>query len=304
MTSVAFRVDSSQQTGIGHLMRCLTLADGLRGQGAHTRFVCRHLPSHLADILREHGHECVPLARPATPLDADVGHAAWLGTGQAADAAETIDALADRSWDWIVVDHYALDARWEHTLQAGARHVLAIDDLADRLHDCDILLDQNFYADKDTRYAGKVPVACALLLGPRFALLREQFRQSREHVAPRTGPVRRLLVCYGGVDAENHTGRAIEALAKLNGSLQVDVVIGANHAGRAHIEDACARLGYACHVQSRHMAQLMAAADLSIGAGGSTTWERCSVGLPSIVFGLALNQQKLIRDSAAEGFIH
>jgi UDP-2,4-diacetamido-2,4,6-trideoxy-beta-L-altropyranose hydrolase len=301
--AVAFRVDASPRIGIGHFMRCLTLADGLCAQEARVRFVSRHLPVHLREMLRERGHECV-LLDGAGAAEGDLAHAQWLGTSQAADADDTKTALGDRLWDWIVVDHYALDAQWEVALRASAPRILVIDDLADRMHDCDVLLDQNFYADKETRYTGKVSRDCALLLGPRFALLRPEFRKSREEIAPRSGPVRRVLVCYGGVDADNHTDRAIEALRPLEGSLVVDVVIGEDHADRAGIEAACAGSGFVCHVQSNRMAELMAAADLAIGAGGATTWERCCVGLPSLVFGLALNQQQLIRDSAVEGFIY
>ena len=113
------------------------------------------------------------------------------------------------------MDHYALDARWESVLRQTAKKTLVIDDIADRQHDCDVLLDQNFYADMQTRYTGKVPEHCQLLLGPRYALLREEFRQLREQITPRTGPVKRVLVFFGGVDADNYTARAIKALANI-----------------------------------------------------------------------------------------
>jgi UDP-2,4-diacetamido-2,4,6-trideoxy-beta-L-altropyranose hydrolase len=220
-----------------------------------------------------------------------LAHAHWLGASQTQDAQASVQALSDRTWDWLIVDHYALDARWESALRRTARQIMVIDDIADRQHDCDVLLDQNFYADMQTRYTGKVPSHCQLLLGPRYALLRDEFRKLREQVKPRTGPVKRILVFFGGVDAGNYTGRTIEALAEMGAKeAHVDVVIGAQHPCRAEIETNCVAQGFVCHVQTDKMAELMAAADLAIGAGGSASWERCCLGLPALLVALADNQ--------------
>ena len=191
-------------------------------------------------------------------------------------------------------------------LRNASKRILVIDDVADRQHECDVLLDQNFYADMDTRYTGKVPAHCKLLLGPRDALLREEFRSVREQAKPRIGPVKRILVFFGGVDHGNYTSRSIEALANIrNSDLHVDVVIGALHSHREEIEKACAENSFICHVQTDRMAELMVAADLAIGAGGSATWERCSVGLPTIVLVLADNQRKAAEDlDAAEALVN
>ena len=287
-------------------MRCLTLADALKIRGVHIRFVCRHMPEHLRDMLNGNGHEFALLnSIPSEEITDDLSHAHWLGVSQAQDAADTSHALSGQSWDWLVVDHYALDARWETVLRHVAKRILVIDDIADRQHDCDVLLDQNSYADMDTRYTGKVPAHCRLLLGPRYALLRDEFRQLREQVKPRTGPVNRLLVFFGGVDADNYTAQAIEALADSGCSdLLVDVVIGAEHPHRALIESACADHGFVCHVQTSRMAELMAAADLAIGAGGSAIWERCCLGLPTLTFYTADNQRNQVADAASEGMLY
>jgi len=289
---IAIRVDASALIGTGHFMRCLTLADELKRRGASICFVSRHAPEHLRTMLVRRGHELRVLDSDVLPIPAgSPAHACWLGTSQEADARDTLHALSDMTWDWLIVDHYALDARWETALRLKVGHILAIDDIADRPHDCDVLLDQNFYTDMNTRYEGKVPQKCRLLLGPRYALLREEFRALREHVLPRTGPVRSILVFFGGVDADNYTGCAIRALSKLGmPDIAVDVVIGAQHPSREPVEEECRRLGFACHVQTEHMAELMTKADLSIGAGGSAAWERCCLGLPTLIVTLAENQ--------------
>lgn len=306
LPKIAFRVDASVRIGTGHFMRCLTLADELTQRGAQICFVSRYLPEYLANLLAAKGYELARLDSPENDADLDeLTHAPWLGCSQAQDAKNSIKALSDKAWDWLIVDHYALDSRWESRLRQTAPKILAIDDIADRLHDCDILLDQNFYADMNTRYAGKVPDHCQLLLGPRYALLREEFRHLREQVEPRKGSVQRILVFFGGVDADNYTGRAIQALTDIGvADMQVDVVIGAQHPCREEIEAACLRYHFTCHVQTNRMAELMATADLSIGAGGGATWERCCLGLPTIAVCTAENQRKQVADAASEGLVY
>lgn len=290
--NIAFRVDASSQIGTGHFMRCLTLADVLKQRGAQIRFVSRHLPEHLRSMLAAKGHEFALLdGAPNDAASDELAHARWLGVSQAQDASDSIRALTDGTWDWLIVDHYALDFRWESMLRQTARKILAIDDIADRQHDCDILLDQNLYADMETRYTGKVPKPCQMLLGPHYALLRDEFRKLHEQVKPRTGPVKRVLIFFGGVDADNYTGRSIESLSNIGvPDLHVDVVIGAQHPCREQIKAACAQHGFICHVQTDKMAELMAAADLAIGGGGSASWERCCLGLPALLVALADNQ--------------
>lgn len=298
------RLDASAEIGTGHFMRCLTLADALARRGARVRVLSRALPEYLRALAVARGHEMVPLVGAAAPLDGGPSHARWLGTTQEADAAECARALDGDVWDWLVVDHYALDARWERALRGACRRVLAIDDLADRDHDCDLLLDQNLYADADTRYRGLVPAACDLALGPRFALLREEFGDARKRITPRAGPVRRVLVFFGA-DPHGHTHPAVEALAALGTpEVGVDVVIGASHPERAAIEAACAAHGFACHVQTDRMATLMSSADLAVGAGGAATWERCCLGLPTFAVATAENQVRQVADAAEAGLLY
>jgi UDP-2,4-diacetamido-2,4,6-trideoxy-beta-L-altropyranose hydrolase len=298
---VAFRVDASPKIGIGHVMRCLTLADAIAARGGSCRFVSRHLPSHMRRIVEGCGHEAVATAGTPGPVD-ELAHADWLETSQAADAADTIRALDGSRWDVLVIDHYALDGRWEQALRAVAARVAVIDDLADRAHDCDLLLDQNVYPSMHTRYDGLVPAGCALLIGPDYALVRPDFRLWRERVAPRDGRVRRVMVCFGGVDAGDLTGAALESLGRVDLSGRyVDVVVGASHPRLAAVQEACASAGYECHVQSDRMAELMAAADLAFGAAGSTSWERCAVGLPTLCAATAHNQVAIAQGLEAAG---
>lgn len=300
---MAFRLDASLQIGSGHAMRCLTLADALRARGAQARFVCRQLSDSLGARITQRGHELRRIGAGETPEPCDdLPQSALLGTSQAQDARATVEVLQDKRWDLLVVDHYALDRRWESALRDATSRILAIDDTADRDHDCDLLLDQNLYPRMETRYAGRVPARTTCLLGPRYALLRPEFAEWRARTAPRAGAIGRVLVLLGGGDAGDLTGRTLDVLEHaLPPGIGVDVIIGAEHRRRDAIVATCARLGYDCHVQTDQVAALMARADLAVGAGGSASWERSCLGLGTLCVTLADNQVEIARALADSG---
>jgi UDP-2,4-diacetamido-2,4,6-trideoxy-beta-L-altropyranose hydrolase len=277
-------------------MRCLTLANALKKNHLKVFFVARHIHAEIATLISEQGHEVVLLDYPLTSEHDDLKHSGWLRASQITDAKAIIDALKNQSIDWVIVDHYALDERWEFCLRSVAKKIMVIDDIADRQHDCDILLDQNYYGDMELRYQNKVPPHCKLILGPKYALLRDEFYQTRQLLIAKTGKVKRILITFGGVDAENYTAKAIHAITQLTEyELTVDVVIGAQHPNKDEIEQLCKKFGYICHVQTNKMAELMASADIAMAAGGATSWERCAIGLPSIIVSLADNQHEIAK---------
>ena len=297
--NIFFRVDASLQIGTGHLMRCLTLANKLKEQGATTTFICRHITESLKQLICKNVHLLVLLPRHEVTAMSEsnpLAHAKWLGVTQAEDAQATMLAIGVSDCDWLIVDHYALDVRWESVLRQSVKNILVIDDIADRKHDCDVLLDQNYYVDMDSRYVDKVPKHCQLLLGSRYALLRPEFLTARQQAKMRSGVVKRILVFFGGVDADNYTGMTLSALQNidLNG-IAIDVVIGTQHPNREEILSICKVNNFACHIQTQHMAELMATADLAIGAGGSASWERCCVGLPALLVAFAKNQVNIAK---------
>lgn len=302
---ICFRVDASARIGTGHFMRCLALAQELVDVGANVQFVSRHLPPNLREMLLARGIESVVLAtRSAGSTGGDLTHSEWLGVTQEQDAQDTMMTLSGSPCPWIIVDHYALDYRWECLMRDAGRKILVIDDLADRGHDCDVLVDQNHYDDMAERYRDKVPSPCTLLLGPRYAILRREFGVARESTSPRDGRIRRVLVFFGGIDAGNCTVPALHALAAAGiENLAVDVVVGAGAAHRAEVEAISAQHGFRCHVQTSRMADLMAQADLAIGAGGTATWERCCVGLPALAICTAANQKRQVEDAASLGLL-
>ncbi|WP_260278349.1 UDP-2,4-diacetamido-2,4,6-trideoxy-beta-L-altropyranose hydrolase [Paracoccus maritimus] len=300
---IAFRVDASLSIGTGHVMRCLTLADRLRDQGAVCRFLCRSHKGDLTSLVEERGYAVARLtcrdtaAKSAIPAERASGpaHAHWLGVDWAEDCADTVAALGTGETDWLVVDHYALNRSWERALRPRVRRLMVIDDLADRSHDCDLLLDQTL-GRIPTDYAAHVGSETQLLLGARFALLRPEFRKLRqESLARRVRPeFNRILVTMGGMDQDNVTGAVLDMLdrAPLPEDLQIVVVMGRNAPWLAEVRRRAACMGRLTRVLSGvdDMARLMADSDLAIGAAGGTAWERCCMGLPSFCLVLAANQ--------------
>jgi UDP-2,4-diacetamido-2,4,6-trideoxy-beta-L-altropyranose hydrolase len=299
--NVAFRVDASAQMGLGHFMRCLTLADALKERGANTRFLSRNLPAYLQRLLQSKDHEATIFGSLGSRDVCDpLAHASWLESTQQQDATECAKALADLSWDWIVVDHYALDKRWESAASGLAKRVMVIDDIADRRHQADVLLDQNLYLNMQQRYAGLLNAGCVQLLGPQYALLRTEFLRQRENSRVRDGNVKKLLVFFGGTDATNETGKTLEAIGMLNmPELELDIVVGASNPHLAQLEtQGGKRVNTRIHRQVSNMAELIQAADLAIGAAGTATWERCALGLPALVMAVAENQIEIARGVA------
>ncbi len=293
---IIIRADSSPFIGTGHVVRCLTLAEYLRNEGADVSFVCRdHENNLIAWIEREKRIKVhvLPADRiwnfgkglPLSEWD-------WLGTDIHIDAAQTISVLKEiRDPDWIVVDHYSLDYRWEKQIRPYVRKIMVVDDLANRRHECDLLTDPNLSEDPRGRYGEIVTDQCKVLAGPEFVIMRPEFRIVKEKTRIRDGRVNRILVFFGS-DPTNETEKALRAIRRFTPKIAIDVVISLLNPFRYEIESFAAGLpNCSCHVQTSSMAELMSLADLSIGAGGTTMWERCSLGLPSIVIAVAKNQE-------------
>jgi UDP-2,4-diacetamido-2,4,6-trideoxy-beta-L-altropyranose hydrolase len=296
---VAFRVDASVAAGSGHVIRCLTLADAFRLRGAECRFISREHPGNLLDYVRQ--REFAVMALPAAAHDvplagsSEPAHASWLGCDWPSDAQQTVEALGDWRPDWIVVDHYAIDSRWEAALRPYCEKLMVVDDLADRMHDADLLLDQNL-GRQPSDYAGLVPEQCAMLIGPRHALLRAEFPTLRQHslVGRRVPQLRRLLISMGGVDQPNATGHVLHALcgSALPGDCEITVVMGGQALWMEQVRTQAQEMPWPTRVvvNVTDMAKRMCESDLAIGAAGTTSWERCCLGLPTLLVVLAENQ--------------
>lgn len=301
--SIVIRCDASRTIGSGHLIRCRNLARGLRRRGAAVHFLCRAHADALHRLLLAGEFPILELPlRPmaaAAPADAraDQPYASWLGCSQEQDAADCLATLADAGLrpGIVVVDHYGLSALWEQRLRQGAGEprLLVIDDLADRSHAADWLLDANrLPGGEDVEPLRRLTGGGDLLLGPAHALLGPEY-PILQPLLPVRRQLRRLLVFFGGVDEANLTAVAVHALLHpALAGLAVDVVLGA---GAPHREAVARLLGdqsrMELHIGLPSLAGLMARADLAIGAAGTTSWERACLGLPALVVPVADNQR-------------
>ncbi len=300
---IAFRADASLKIGNGHVVRCLTLADAMREHGAVCNFICRPHLGHLFYLINQRGYEV--LALPALqedtkPNSSCLADSNWLGTSWDVDAWDTQEVLRSKIGnaliDWLIVDHYALDARWEDALRPRVRRIMAIDDLADRRHVCDLLLDQNL-GRMARDYDGLIEVETRTLIGPQYALLRPEFAAIRPQSLARrqSNPqVRRLLITMGGVDKNNATCQVLDVLkdCELPTDLRIIVVMGPYAPWLAQVQELSLQMPWPTEVliNVSNMPQIMAESDLAIGAAGATAWELCCLGLPSLLLVMAKNQ--------------
>ncbi len=254
---ILFIADAGPAIGGGHVMRSLTLARALEARGAECAFRSHPDGDAVLDVF----------ARDLFRVDDDAG------------------------FDALVFDHYALSAR-DHIAVAKGRPTLVIDDLADRPLGADMVLDSGM-GRRARDYHGLVPEGCALLLGPDHAPMRPDFVALRAETLARRaegGPVRRILVSLGLTDVGGFT---LPAVQRLTGTAAIDVVVGSGVPGLTALEAlAEADPSVTLHVDTRHMARLTAQADIAVGGGGSSSWERCVLGLPTLLLVLAENQSE------------
>jgi UDP-2,4-diacetamido-2,4,6-trideoxy-beta-L-altropyranose hydrolase len=307
---IVIRTDASIKIGSGHVMRCLTLAVELKKNGSDITFISRAHEGNLNGLISDKGMKVVELSAPDS-RSVPVGnggsddYAEWLGVTQEQDACESINALSKIIPDWLIVDHYGLDEAWETVLRTHVKNIMVIDDLANRPHECDLILDQNWFENKESRYNGLVPVGCTQLFGPEYALLRPEFTEARKKLKPRKGDVKRIFVFFGGSDPHNLTVMTLRALSAPElANLKVDIVIGENNPHHEELKKITAsRASTYLYVQVDDMAAVMAKADLVIGSGGMNTWERMCLSIPSMVISFAKNQVIILQDLVKNGFL-
>ncbi|PFE00325.1 UDP-2,4-diacetamido-2,4,6-trideoxy-beta-L-altropyranose hydrolase [Bacillus cereus] len=298
--NILIRVDASIEIGTGHVMRCLTLAEELKNQGHQISFISRELDGHMCNFIKSQGHTVYMLPKmKLVRNNCNTTHAQWLQTSWEIDAQQTIEMIRKsiRFADWLIVDHYALDKKWEEKLKEFAHYIMVIDDLADRLHICDLLLDQNYYANIDQRYEELIPINCIKLLGPKYALLRSEFLKAQKNVRKRTNPLKTILIFFGGSDPTNETSKVIKTLEAIEYTqLLIHVVIGRSNPQKNSIQNLCKKHpNMVFHHNIDYMSRLMNEADLAICAGGSTTWERYCLGLPALLISVAHNQVEICK---------
>ena len=312
-----FRADAGVDMGTGHIMRCLALADIIKQHGGETQFICRACPGHLEDLIHKRGHEAILL--PMFPdknrtetgkIDADM---LTVPFSQSFDVDQTLALLQKQRPQWLIVDHYGITAHWHEQLRPYAERIMVIDDLAQNTFNCDVLLNQNLaYAESD--YVSRIPTECTLILSPQYALLKPEFSKLHSAALEKRKDchsMRRVLISIGGMDPNNLIGSILEDLSKLDSfrDMKVDIAVSSQSPNMKTLAAQIETLPFSADIlwDAGNMAKLMLAADYAIGAAGSSSWERCCMALPSIVFELADNQAdnaRSLADRQAAKVIH
>ncbi|TAN48245.1 MAG: UDP-2,4-diacetamido-2,4,6-trideoxy-beta-L-altropyranose hydrolase [Rhodospirillales bacterium] len=286
MSLAVIRADASPDIGGGHVIRSMALAEGLQREGWEVTFACRAPTMETVPFLsKRHG-------------------IASLETSAGEEPAE-LRNLFPKGVDLLVVDHYERDYAFETALSGWARQRLVIEDLPGRCHDCEFLLDQN-RVDAEILHRPFLSSTCRILGGPNFALLRSGFsRQRFERLGSRFkhGHLSRVIVLAGLTDSAGLLPTLIERTASLFPDVAIDAVLG-SHAGTLdQVLRMASDLGQrlSIHIEPPDVSELMAAADMMIGAAGSSCWEACSLGLPMLLVETAENQRPVIEALTGAG---
>jgi UDP-2,4-diacetamido-2,4,6-trideoxy-beta-L-altropyranose hydrolase len=307
--NVVFRTDASLDIGNGHVMRCLTLADNLSKNNSICHFICKDLDSNLIEIIKNKGYLVFPIKPDPIPINIKEPiemYENWLGSSQSNDAYNSISYIKDIQPDWVIIDNYAIDTSWEKLVGPHCKNMLVIDDLANRNHVCDILVDQTFRQTKD-HYAGKVNDKCLVLCGSKYSLLRPEFREWRLKTKNKSlnKNFLNILVNLGGIDKGNVTSKVIDALneVKLPLKIKITIIMGPYAPHINLIKKKLKLLKHEVELQIgiTNMAEVMSINDICIGAAGSTSWERCCLGLPSITLVIAENQKIISKNLEDSG---
>lgn len=298
--NIAIRVDASDHIGSGHVMRCLTLADELRHHGVGISFFCQELEGHMAGEIERRGFDVALHSIPESKLDGNQVNSqsdSPFETPWQSDAAGVISNLKGRQLSWLIVDHYGLDKSWQTAMRPYCKKVMVIDDLANRAFDCDILLDQT-HGRRPEAYGYLRPQRCRLLLGAQYALVRPEFSALRSAATDKRkdyAGLKNILVFMGGSDKSNLTGSILSILACIEWEEEpvITVVVGVQSPHFKGITDQATTHPLTVKIMRDvpDMAALMLTADLAIGAAGTTSWERCALGLPALINVMAPNQE-------------
>lgn len=287
-------------------MRCLTFAKEASNHGYVSYFLLRNPDLGVIKLINNNGHFYKNLSSPKKIIHKDqskLKHSHWLSVSQDDDAIETISILNKIKPDWVVVDHYSLDIRWHKIVRFNFKNLLVIDDLVDRKINATLLLNQNFGISHDS-YKPIINENCKTLIGPQYALLRSEFYNWRSFSIKRRSILKfnNILITMGGSDESNITLNVLKKIYKsrLIQNCKLIIIIGVSYLYKEELQTFIAQCGLSIELKVGvdNMAEIMSKSDVCIGAAGSTSWERCCLGLPTLTVGVAENQLNILKNLA------
>ena len=280
MRRIYFRCDASTSIGSGHVIRCITLANFLKKKKFDTIFISKKLNGNLFSLILKEKHKIISLSKKSTMKN---------------EVKEIFKKLKNfnNKKDWMVVDHYSIGKKWESKIITKIPKLFVIDDLCDKFHLGNVLLNQNYLPGIKKKYRKVLSSKTKTLLGPKYAILNPEYKKARKNVnLKKDKKFTRVIIFFGGADDKNFTIKCLNIFLKYNlQNIKLDVVIGQSNKKKKIIKSMVKDTKYAnLHIQISSLCALMRSADFYLGSGGTTTWERCSLGLPSIVIATGKNQ--------------
>jgi UDP-2,4-diacetamido-2,4,6-trideoxy-beta-L-altropyranose hydrolase len=279
--TLLIRADASAEIGVGHVMRCLGLAQAWQASGGRAIFALATGLKELGDRLGSEGSGVVEVR--AAP-------------GSEEDAVWTKELGQRYGADWVVLDGFHFTRRYRENLRNGNSRLLLLDDQGDRPpYECDVVLNTNPQAS-DAMYAHGAGQA-RFLLGLEYALLRREFLEFRREHSEVPDRARRVLISFGGADPHNVTFRIVEALQGIkNLQLEVTVIVGASNPHYASLQVAVEKSSHLAKLlrNVNNMPELMSQADLAITAGGGTCCELAFMKVPMFLITMAKNHERTV----------
>ena len=287
-------------------MRCISLASELQKKNINIFFICIELKGNFIELAKSKGIKVLIIKNNSLANLMDENEKIYDSFEfQTQDAKATDFLIKDMKTakDLVIVDHYSLNEVWENLLYESVSKIMVIDDLGNRSHNCNILLDQNYLLASKNKYYGLVSNECNLLLGPKYALLRDEFTSLNADDFNPPSAVRRILVFFSLGNDLGETLKAIKGIANAENNYIVDVIVGAGNIHIKEIEEIAKSNKWNFYNQINYISKLMLKCDLMIGGGGSTSWEKCFLGVPSINPILIDNQEEIAKTLHDHGAI-
>lgn len=296
--NICIRVDSSHEIGVGHIYRCISFAKKLRNDGHQCFFITRSFHGNRSDLIELNGFKNIKLnPKPIINDDSKNPYSKWLGASQKDDAAETLKYINSLSIDILIIDHYAINREYEEILFPFLKKIVVIDDLCNRRHLCNFLIDQT-PGRQAIEYDRLVPKECIKLCGEKFLILRDEFINKEIDLSPSKYLLRKFLINFGGTDEHNYTQLALSHLNKIffDEEIECNIILSSSCLNLSKIQNYSKLLNFKCnfHIDTDKVAELIRFSDIGIGAGGISALERCALGLPSLLYLVADNQKSII----------
>ncbi|WP_412051299.1 UDP-2,4-diacetamido-2,4,6-trideoxy-beta-L-altropyranose hydrolase [Hoeflea sp. Naph1] len=298
-----FRVDASSSIGSGHVMRCLNLAHCLSFRGGRIIFVMRPLGGNLIERVKENGFDVLEICSQFNDKI----------ISEEIDATEFVEVISNyedvkheekHTKTWVVVDNYKLSSCWESQVKRIFSRIVAIDDVADRTHNVDLLIDQNLVESENSRYDNLIPFYSETLIGPKYAMIDSEYKFERCKLT-RNSKIINNIIIYFGLSDKKMTLMAVESLCVLPNEFSALIVIDDHNVQIESINRiVSADKRFRVSGQLPRLTHIMAESDLFVGACGTTSWERLCLGLRAVVVTLADNQEALARTLDKNGFIY